>query len=54
MEENAAIKIRRFDVASSIHQDNMVLIIGKRATGKTTLVKELLYHRYKTDGIPYV
>ena len=39
------IQLRNFDI-SSISHDQVVLVIGKRATGKTFLVKDLLYqHR---------
>lgn len=38
-----SIRLKKFDM-SSIPQDSVVLFIGKRATGKSYLVKDLLYH----------
>lgn len=43
------LKIRKFD-ATTIKSDAVVLLIGKRGSGKTTLMKDLMYHmREKLD-----
>lgn len=39
----AKLKLRRFDM-SSIPDDKVVVLIGKRETGKSFLVKDLLFH----------
>lgn len=38
-----SIRLKKFDM-SSIPQDSVVLFIGKRQTGKSFLVRDLLYH----------
>jgi hypothetical protein len=38
------LQLRRFDI-SSIKSDKVVVMIGKRDTGKSVLVKDLLYHQ---------
>jgi energy-coupling factor transporter ATP-binding protein EcfA2 len=43
------IKIKRFD-PTTIKKDAVVLLIGKRGSGKTTLMKDIMYHvRDKLD-----
>jgi energy-coupling factor transporter ATP-binding protein EcfA2 len=43
------LNIRRFD-PSTIAPDAVVLLVGKRGTGKSTLLKDLMYHmRHKLD-----
>jgi energy-coupling factor transporter ATP-binding protein EcfA2 len=43
------IKIRKFD-PSTIKKDAVVLLIGKRGSGKSTLMKDIMYHmRDKLD-----
>lgn len=37
------LKLRKFDI-SSIQDDSVVVFIGKRRTGKSFLVRDLLYH----------
>jgi energy-coupling factor transporter ATP-binding protein EcfA2 len=37
------LKIRKFD-ASTIKPDAVVLLIGKRGSGKSTLMKDIMYH----------
>lgn len=37
------LRLRRFDI-SSIEDDKVVVLIGKRDTGKSFLVRDLLYH----------
>lgn len=39
----ARLKLKRFDM-SSIPDDKVVVLIGKRETGKSFLVKDLLFH----------
>ena len=39
----SAIKLQKFDM-SKIEDDKVVVLIGKRETGKSFLVKDLLYH----------
>ena len=38
------IQLRRFD-PSKIGTDKVCVVIGKRGTGKSTLVTDLLYHK---------
>ena len=38
-----SLKLQRFDM-SKIEDDKVVVFIGKRETGKSFLVKDLLYH----------
>ena len=38
-----SIKLTKFDM-SNIEDDKVVVLIGKRETGKSYLVKDLLYH----------
>jgi hypothetical protein len=38
------LQLRKFDIAS-IADDKVVVLIGKRNTGKSYLIKDLLYHR---------
>ena len=40
------LQLRKFDV-SSIPDDKVIVLIGKRGTGKTELIKDILY--YKQD-----
>ena len=40
---SARLKLKRFDM-KSIPDDKVVVLIGKRETGKSFLVKDLLYH----------
>ena len=43
------LNIRKFD-PSTIAPDAVVLLVGKRGTGKSTLLKDLMYHmRHKLD-----
>jgi energy-coupling factor transporter ATP-binding protein EcfA2 len=43
------IKVKRFD-PSTIKRDAVVLLIGKRGSGKTTLMRDIMYHmRDKLD-----
>lgn len=43
------LKIRKFD-ASTMKKDAVILLLGRRGTGKTTLIKDLMYHmRNKLD-----
>ncbi len=45
----AKLNIRRFD-PSTIAPDAVVLLVGKRGTGKSTLLKDIMYHmRNKLD-----
>lgn len=37
------LSIKKFDL-NNIHETSIINIIGKRATGKTTLVRDILYH----------
>ena len=39
----ARLKLKRFDM-KSIADDKVVVLIGKRETGKSFLVKDLLYY----------
>jgi hypothetical protein len=43
MSRQLRLQLRKFDM-SSIPADKVVVFIGKRATGKSFLVRELLYH----------
>ena len=40
------LELQKFDI-TNIRNDNVVVLIGKRGTGKSFLVKDLLY--YHTD-----
>ena len=40
----ANIKLKKFDM-KSIRDDKVIVFIGKRETGKSFLVKDLLYHK---------
>ena len=40
------LELKKFDI-TKINSDNVVVLIGKRGTGKSFLVKDLLY--YHTD-----
>ena len=45
----AAVRIRRFDPAT-IKPHRVILIVGKRGCGKTTLLRDLMYHlRHSID-----
>lgn len=41
--------IKRFDMRQ-IHNNNKILFIGKTQTGKSTLIKDLLYHKRKIEA----
>ena len=43
MSETVQLKLRRFD-PSTIKRDRTCVFIGKRGTGKTTLVTDIMYH----------
>lgn len=47
----ASLKIRRFD-PSTIKPDRVWLLIGKRGTGKSTLIRDLMYHMRKYINVP--
>ncbi len=36
--------VRRFDPATQLHPDSVVLLLGKRGTGKSVLLKDLMSH----------
>lgn len=46
----SAIRVRRFD-ASTIKESRIIFIIGKRHTGKSVLMKDLLYHMPRPDYV---
>ena len=41
-----SLKLKKFDM-SSIAEDSVVIFVGKRCTGKSWLVRDLLYHHRK-------
>ena len=46
----AAIRVRKFD-PSTIKESRIIFIIGKRHTGKSVLMKDLLYHMPRPDYV---
>ena len=44
--DGGSIKLRKFN-PSSIDSNRVVMCIGKRGTGKTTLTADILYHQRK-------
>ena len=48
MNPSANLQLKKFDM-SSIADDKVVVLVGKRETGKSFLVKDLLYYH---RGIP--
>ena len=46
----SAIRVKRFD-ASTIKESRIIFIIGKRHTGKSVLMKDLLYHMPRPDYV---
>lgn len=47
---NMSMRIKKFD-PSTIKESRIVFIIGKRHTGKSVLMKDLLYHMPKPDFV---
>lgn len=47
---NTSMRIKKFD-PSTIKESRIVFIIGKRHTGKSVLMKDLLYHMPKPDFV---
>ena len=45
-----SIRIRKFD-SSSIKESRIIFILGKRNTGKSVLMKDLLYHMPRPDYV---
>lgn len=45
-----ALRIRKFD-STSIKESRIIFIIGKRHTGKSVLMKDLLYHMPRADFV---
>jgi hypothetical protein len=45
--EEPCVGLREFDI-SSLKTDRVVLILGKRGTGKTVLLKDICYHLHKS------
>ena len=41
-----SLRLKKFDI-KNITQDSVILFIGKRCTGKSWLVRDLLYHNRK-------
>ena len=46
----SAIRVRKFD-PSTIKESRILFIIGKRHTGKSVLMKDLLYHMPRPDNV---
>ena len=46
MSDNVRVPLRRFDVRA-LKPDRIVLLVGKRGTGKSTLLNDLLSYLYK-------
>lgn len=42
-----SLRLKKFDPSTQIKSNNVVLCIGKRGTGKSTLTADILYHQRK-------
>lgn len=47
------INLKRFDI-NIVKKNSVCIIIGKRSTGKTTLVKDLIYNNHNIKNVPDV
>lgn len=48
----SSLKIRRFNV-KDIKPHRIILLVGKRGTGKSTLIRDLMYHIRKNIHLPF-